>query len=227
MAARVPVFVRPFHRARYIALARLGALSNLATRHHPRRTRRCTVELARVYFPRCFPRHLYVFRRVTRCCTSRLASSTAISACDLDVELNPISRTRERSRLRPSFPFPSSRSSGMRHVNLRSATIFDDHGTPRRLSNNAAPWRFSWQRRVGPLRDGLVVFTIFGFRGKGRRTRRTRFSPRTRDSIINYSGERIRPRVKGSFLNARCGLTDSPPCPPTVPPTPHVHHRHS
>lgn len=42
---------------------------------------------------------------------------------------------------------------------------------------------------------------------------------RTRDSIINYSDERMRPRVKGSFLNARCGLTDSPPCPPTTPPT--------
>lgn len=40
---------------------------------------------------------------------------------------------------------------------------------------------------------------------------------RTRDSIINYYGERMRPRVKGSFLNARCGLTDSPPCPPTTP----------
>lgn len=48
------------------------------------------------------------------------------------------------------------------------------------------------------------------------------FLSRTRDSIINYSGERMRPRVKGSFLNARCGLTDSPPCPPTTPPTPRL-----
>jgi len=54
------------------------------------------------------------------------------------------------------------------------------------------------------------------------------FLSRTRDSIINYSGERMRPRVKGSFLNARCGLTDSPPCPPTTPPHPTLaRRRHS
>jgi len=41
----------------------------------------------------------------------------------------------------------------------------------------------------------------------------------TRDAIINYSAEPCETtRVKGSFLNARCGLTDSPPCPPTTPP---------
>lgn len=42
-------------------------------------------------------------------------------------------------------------------------------------------------------------------------------------SRLNYKllrRARMRPRVKGSFLNARCGLTDSPPCPPTTPPPP-------
>lgn len=70
-------------------------------------------------------------------------------------------------------------------------------------------------------------FTFSGIKRRIRVNASLGFLSRTRDSIINYSDERIRPRVKGSFLNARCGLTDSPPCPPTIPPTLLVHHRHS
>lgn len=64
------------------------------------------------------------------------------------------------------------------------------------------------------------AFPAFKGRSNDSTNARLGFLSRTRDSIINYSDERMRPRVKGSFLNARCGLTDSPPCPPTAPPTP-------
>lgn len=52
---------------------------NLVSCYLPRRTRRyiLTIRSLRIYFPRCFPLHLYLFRRVFRC-TSRLLSSTPL-----------------------------------------------------------------------------------------------------------------------------------------------------
>lgn len=83
-------------------------------------------------------------------------------------------------------------------------------------------------QRISPIRQtGLSLQRFHAFPAFKRRNNDSTnaslgFLSRTRDSIINYSGERMRPRVKGSFLNARCGLTDSPPCPPTTPPTPRL-----
>lgn len=78
-------------------------------------------------------------------------------------------------------------------------------------------------KRIRPLRQtGLSSQKLHVFwlqrkeQGLGEREPRIPIAY-SRDSIINYTDERMRPRVKGSFLNARCGLTDSPPCPPTAP----------
>lgn len=191
---------------------------NLVSCYLPRRTRRyiLTIRSLRIYFPRCFPLHLYLFRRVFRC-TSRLRFSTPLRLNKSLIQFLEFASARVPDR--PSHS---------------CCLIFRD--APREfLAINSSAAIYTWVCVLIP-RHGVKLqimpfcakgesalfenpssLHVFEYQGKDSSEREPRIS--TRDSIINYSGERMRPHVKGSFLNARCGLTDSPPCPPTTPPT--------
>jgi len=218
------IFIRQFYRAQFVALATTGSFEScfvlpssphaMLHSHHP-----ISASIFSTVFSTAFV-YLWAFL---------VAPRLQRRSVWRQQEINSISRIREFAFLTVLSLFAFSGCANFEQQQIfRRLSVRICLSTQHETLNNAvcisrAKKKSFFFKKVRLRRS----FTFSSIKGKTRVNTSLGFLSRTRDSIINYSGERMRCRVKGSFLNARCGLTDSPPCPPTTPPTLLVHHRHS